>query len=339
MPSMRGSKRVHCMKRRAGRSARLLCTAIALIAATLGPAATARATANAQDTLIYMPYGLVHSVRPASEVDGYLAQVDSYDLGQIVFATPKVSKQGVVKVPRPNREMLQRWSSGAAAYDAAHGASLLVTLVVPAKVKAGKGGGVDLESTSVRAGIVAGVQAALAYGIAGVQLDFEPYPTSAGYVALLEELDAMYARVGFHGRFSVAAPANTSRWPAPYLHRISELVTQLDPLFYDSEYTTIAGYQAWVRAGLAYYSANAVSSCRLVPILPSYSANPWHTPAVENIETASAALSEALGAGARVNGAGIWWGYGFLLEEEGAYDAHADRAAWLSTTLNLPFSP
>lgn len=76
-----------------------------------------------------------------------------------------------------------------------------------------------------------------------------------------------------------------------------------------------------------------------MPILPSYSANRWHIPAVENIETATAAVSSALGAGSRVNGAGIWWGWGFLSNEEGGYDASGDRAAWQSSTVALPFSP
>jgi hypothetical protein len=301
--------------------------------------ATAGAAANPADSLIYMPYGLVHSLHSSEQVDGWLAEVDSYGIGQLIFATPKVTKAGVVKVPKHNREMLQRWSSRAGAYDAAHGASLGITLVVPAKVKGSKGGGIDLESASVRAGIVAGVQAALGYGVSGVQLDFEPYPTSAGYVSLLEELDAMYARVGFHGRFSVAAPANTSRWSPSYLKAVSQLLTQIDPLYYDSEIGTVAAYESWVRQSLAYYSANAAATTRIVPVLPSYSANRWHSPSVENIESSTAAVSAALGDGSRVNGAGIWWGYGFLMDEEGAYDGSADRAAWQSSTVQLPFSP
>jgi hypothetical protein len=338
MPSIRGTTRVQRGAiRRALGSARLLCAAIALVAATLGAATPARAAANPEDMLIYMPYGLVHSVRPASQVDGYLAQVDSYDIGQFVFAMPKFKKLGVLKVPKHNREMLVRWSERAAAYDTQHGAHMSLTAVYNGKVSTNKSG-LNLDDPATRANIVAGVEATLGLGVSGVQLDLEPYPTSPGFVSLLEELDAMYARVGFHGRFSIAAPASASRWPPSYLHRVSELVTQLDPLFYDSEYTTIAGYQSWVAAGLAYYSANASPWCRLVPILPSYSANRWHSPAVENIETATTPVSEALGAGVRVNGAGIWWGYGFLLEEEGAYDPSADRAAWLSTTLDLPFS-
>jgi hypothetical protein len=286
-----------------------------------------------------MPYGLVHSLHSTEVVDEALGEVDSYGIGQLIFATPKVTKAGVVKVPKRNREMLQRWSSQAAAYDAAHGATLGIVLVVPAKVKGSKGGGIDLESASVRAGIVAGVQAALGYGISGVQLDFEPYPASAAYVELLEELGAMYTRAGFHGRFSVVAPANTSRWSPSYLKTVSQLLTQIDPLYYDSEIGTTSAFEGWVRLSLAYYSANTAAATRIVPVLPSYSANRWHTPSVENIESSTAAVSAALGDGSRINGAGIWWGYGFLYDEEGAYDASADRAAWQSSTVALPFSP
>ncbi len=310
-----------------------------LVLVAIGSPASAGAALDPQDSLIYMPYGLVHSLHSTEVVDEALGEVDTYGLGQLIFATPKVTKTGIVKLPKHNREMLQRWSSRAAAYDSAHGAALGVTLVVPAKVKGSKGGGVDLESAPVRAQIVAGIEAALGLGISGVQLDFEPYPTSAGYVALLEALDAMYARVGFRGRFSVAAPANTSRWSPSYLKTVSQLLTQIDPLYYDSEIGTVAAYESWVRQSLAYYSANAAATTRIVPVLPSYSANRWHSPSVENIESSTAAVSAALGDGSRVNGAGIWWGYGFLMDEEGAYDASADRAAWQSSTVSLPFSP
>ena len=60
--------------------------------------------------------------------------------------------------------------------------------------------------------------------------------------------------------------------------------------------------------------------------------------AVENIATGSAGVREALAEGSRVNGAGIWWWYGFYDQEAGRYPeglAAADRAAWLSSTLTL----
>jgi hypothetical protein len=318
----------------------LAATALALIVFALP--SSAGAALDQRDALVYMPYGFIHSPHSAEFVDEALAQADAYGLGQLVFATPKVAaRTGKVKLPKRNREMLSLWSSRAAAYDEAHGAALGLTLVVPAKVKGLKGGGTDLEDAAIRAQIVSGIEAALGAGVgfAGVQLDFEPYPVNPGYLALLEELDAMFARVGFHGRFSVAAPAGVARWSAGYLKRVSELVTQLDPLYYDSEIAAAPAYEAWVRESLAYYSANAAAGARIVPIIPAYSANRWHDPSIEKISTATNALSAALDGGSRVNGAGIWWGYGFLYDEEGAYDGSADRAAWQASTRALPFSP
>ena len=93
---------------------RLWLTTLMLLAATFAVASPAGATPNQQDSLIYMPYGLIHSVRPASPVDGYLAEVDSYGIGQLVFAMPRFKRLGVLKVPKHNREVLVRWSDRAA---------------------------------------------------------------------------------------------------------------------------------------------------------------------------------------------------------------------------------
>jgi hypothetical protein len=324
------------------RGVRALPVALALSAllsiAALAPTQAA-ASLSEREALIYMPYGLVHFVRPAAEVDGYLAEVNSYGIGQLVFAMPKfkASKQGALKVPKHNAQMLAEWSSRAATYDAEHGAQLSITAVFNGKVSTKKSG-LNLDDAGTRANILAGIEASLALGISGVQLDLEPYPTTPGFITLLEQLDAMFARVGFDGRFSVTAPATTTRWTPDYLQRVSQLVTQIDPLYYDSELKTTSSYEAWVENSLAYYSANTASACRIVPVLPSYSADKWHVPSVEDVEHASTAVSAALDAGARLDGAGIWSGWGFLLNEEGGYDGSGDRAAWQSTTLGLPFS-
>jgi hypothetical protein len=308
-----------------------LCTWLAL-------ADRALASADPADSLIYMPYGLIHSIHPVEQVDDYLAEVDSYRIGQVIFAMPKFKRLGVLKVPRHNREMLLRFSSRAAAYDAEHGASLELTAVYNGKIGT-RGSALNLDDDATRANIIAGVEGTLGDGLSGVQLDLEPYPVTAGFITLLEELDVTFARVGFHGRLSVTTPATISRWAPAYLRRVSELVSQVDPLYYDSESTTVAAYQSWFEGSLAYYSENVSPATRIVPVLPSYSANRWHSPSVENISTATAALSAGLSAGSRINGAGIWSGWGFLLDEEGKYDGSADRAAWQSSTVALPFTP
>ncbi len=312
----------------------LLLTAACLLAF----AGRASAAANPADMLIYMPYGLVHSLHSSAELDGYLSELDSFQIGQFVFAMPKFKSTGTLKLPRHNREMLLRWSEAAQAYDSEHGAGLELTAVYNGKV-ATRGKGLNLDEAATRANVLAAIRETLGDGLTGVQLDLEPYPTSTGFLTLLEEIDAALYAAGFKGRLSVTAPASVSRWSPSYLHRVSELVTQLDPLFYDSENTTVAGYQSWMEAGLAYYSQNASPATRIVPVLPSYSADPWHSPSVENITTSTEALSAGLAAGDRINGAGIWSGWGFLLDEEGKYEGSADRASWRSSTLELPFSP
>ncbi len=324
--------------RRRRRALPALLLAVIVTAGLLFAADRAAAASDPADSLIYMPYGLIHSIHPVEEVDGYLAEVDSYGIGQFIFAMPKFKRLGLLKVPKHNREMLLRFSSRAAVYDAEHGAALELTAVYNGKIGS-KGSALNLDDPATRTNIVGGIEATLSDGLSGVQLDLEPYPVSAGFLTLLEEIDATFARVGFHGRLSVTTPASVSRWSPSYLHQVSELVSQVDPLFYDSELKTVGAYQSWVQSGLAFYSENVAPATRIVPVLPSYSSNRWHSPAVENITTATAALAGGLAAGSRVNGAGIWSGWGFLLDEEGKYDGSTDRADWMSSTMSLPFSP
>ncbi len=325
-------------RRRARRTALALLAGVLTAAGAMWLAAGAEGAANPSDSLIYMPYGLIHSIHSVEAADQYLAEIDHYDIGQFVFAMPKFKAGGFLKVPRHNREMLHRFSSQAASYDAEHDAALTMTIVYNGKIGT-RGNDLNLEVPATRTHIVAAIEATLGDGASGVQLDLEPYPTTPGFLTLLEELDAAFTRLGFPGRLSVTAPATVSHWTASYLHRVSELVDQVDPLYYDSESETVAAYQSWIESGLAFYSENVLPTTRIVPVLPSYSADRWHLTSVENITTATEALAAGLLAGDRVNGAGIWSGWGFLLDEEGKYDGSQDRATWLSQTVGLPFSP
>jgi hypothetical protein len=320
---------------RARRPMALLPAAAALFLGCALGAPSALGAANPQDTLTYMPTELVHSIWTPSQVDGFLGDLASYDIGQALLQMPRFKKKGTVVVPASNREMLGVWANTAAAYNAEHGTQLAVTAVFNGNLKAK---GLDLANRATRANMLAAIESAIATGISGVQLDLEPYPVSAGFISLLEEADAALARLGFQGRLSVVAPGNTSRWAPAYLRRVTELVSQVDPLYYDSELASASEYEAWVQQSLAYYSANAAPGVRIVPVIPSYAANPWHIPAVENIATATSALNDALGAGSRINGAGIWWWYGFF-DNKPRYNASADRAAWQSTTTSLAFTP
>lgn len=318
-----------------GRCARgLVLALLALFALTAG---TASAVADPADNLTYMPYQDVHGSWSASQVDGFLSELDSYGIGQALQQMPKFKQSGIAKLPKKNKTMLSLWSARAASYDAEHGTDISVTAVFNGDLD--RKTSPNLEDPATRANMIASIEAVLATGVSGVQLDIEPFRARPGLIALLEELDSVLPRAGFTGRLSLAAPANIGNWPPSYLAGVSALVNQIDPLFYESETRTPATYEAWVRNGLAYYSANVAPATRIVPVIPSYPGNRWHLTNAENIETGTIALDEALGAGTRVNGAGIWWWYGFYEDEAGSFDASPDRAAWLSSTLSLPFTP
>ncbi len=315
--------------------------AIALLAgllacAALGAPSAASARADAADTLTYMPTELVHSLWTPAQVDGFLGELSEYDIGQALLQMPRFARKGTLKLPESNEHMLGVWASTAASYDAEHAGQETVTAVFNGVPKAK---GLNLEAAGTRANMVAAIDSALSTGISGVQLDIEPYPTGPGFILLLEELDASFARLGFHGRLSVVAPAETSTWPPAYLRRVGELVEQVDPTFYDSELESVPAYQEWVQEGLAYYTVNVPAATLIIPVIPCYAPDPWHDPAVENIATATGALASALGAGSRVNGAGIWWWYAFFDEDHGHFKTAACRAAWQSSTVELPFSP
>lgn len=299
--------------------------------------AAAGVSVDPADTLTYMPAQMVNSTMTSQQVATILGELGDYGIGQALLQMPRFTKKGTVKLPQTNGEMLGVWSSEAASYDAEHGADLSVTAVFNVALKAR---GLNLEDPATRSRMLAAIESAVRDGVGGIQLDVEPFPVSDGFIELLEEVRAMLRAHGVPGRFSVVAPGDTWRWPAAYLQRVAAHVDQVDPTFYDSESSEIAEYQQWVEQGLAYYAANVPAGVRIVPVIPSYKRNPWHDPAVENIATATGALAQSLRAGDRVNGAGIWWWYGFYEEESGHYKAaRADRLAWLTETLALPFSP
>jgi hypothetical protein len=284
----------------------------------------------------YMPTEMVHSILTPTQVRVVLGELSEYSLDEALLQMPRFKKKGAVKLPESNATMLGVWASETAAYNLEHGTSIRAVAVFNANLRPK---GLNLEDPATRSRMVAAIEGVLTKGIEGVQLDVEPYPTSAGYIALLEAVDVALARRGLAGRLSVAAPGDIQRWSPGYTRRVGELVGEMDPLYYDSESTEPGEYEEWVEKGLAYETANVPAGTAIVPIIPSYRANPWHLPAVENIANASTALRESLAQGARVTGAGIWWWYGFFEAENGRYkSAVADRAAWLGQTLALPFS-
>jgi hypothetical protein len=304
--------------------------------ASLAAPGSALAAANPTDTLTYMPTEMVHSSWTQPQVEGFISGLDEYDIGQALLQMPRFKAKGTLQLPAVETQMLGVWAAAAASYNATHGTGMTVTAVFNGQPK---GKRLNLELPQTRANVLAAVESVLATGISGVQLDIEPYPTGPGFLALLEGLDAAFARLGFHGRLSVVAPAELSTWSPSYLRRVSELVDQVDPTFYDSEIESIPAYEEWVEQGLAYYSANASAHASIVPVIPSYAPDPWHDPKVEDIANATSALESALASGSRIEGAGIWWWYAFYEERSRHLKTGPDRAAWLARTVELPFSP
>lgn len=319
---------------RAGRRA----IAAALLAATVSAGAVAGAAQAAlapSQALTYLPFGFVHDEHPAGLARETLAALSEYGIGQAILPLPKFKREGTLKLSRKELRTIPMWVAQAASYDSEGGQE---TVIADFQGRV-KGRSLDLEEAPVRERMIAGVESVLAMGVGGVQLDLEPYPRSHGFILLLEGIDAAFARMGFHGRLSVCAPANRSVWSPAYLAEVSARVGQLDPLFYDSELATAAAYEQWVREGLAYYSANAAPAAWIVPVLPSYGPDRWHIPAVEDIADATAGVQAALEEGDRVNGAGVFWWWAFYLEEEGAYHPAGDQAAWQDGTRALAFTP
>ena len=309
---------------------------LAALALILAVPAAASARADPSRMLTYMPTELVHSLYGPAQVEGFIGELAEYDIGQALLQMPHFNKRGAIMLPASNQQMLGTWARAASSYDEATGSDVTVTAVFNGVPKAN---GLNLELPATRARMIAAVLAVVAEGISGVQLDIEPYPTGPGYLALLEELRRALDRQGFSGRLSVVAPGDSWTWSPAYLGRVGELVDQLDPTFYDTEYATVGAYQELIEEGLAYYSAAAPPGVSIIPVIPCYSPNPWHDPAIENVPSATAALAGALAQGSRVDGAGLWWWYAFYYGHYKHGDAAAERAAWQAQTVNLPFSP
>ncbi len=312
--------------------------ACATFAACALGAADAGAASRPADTLTYLPYGFIHNTHGASVVRETYSQLQSYGIGQALLPMPNFKKDGTLKLSRTEQRMLALWTSEGQAWDTETGGRIVAVASLGGKVK---GKSLNLEEAAVRTKIVAGVEAVLALGAEGVSLDLEPYPTTPGFVTLLQEIRALLAHRGFTGRLSVTAPATVGRWSPRYMGEVTASLDQVDPLFYDSERKTAAAYEQWVEEGLADYSANTAPGTRIVPDIPSYGTNRWHDIEAENIGTATTALETALGDGDRVNGAGIFWWWGFYYDEEGegSYEGAPDRASWTSRTVSLPFAP
>jgi hypothetical protein len=306
---------------------------LALVLAGPGTTAVATPAVAAPDRVVptYVPAGFVDSTRTAAQVDGDLADLARFGVNRALANLVALGPTGTLKLSATTSAMLPLWASRAAVHDAATGDRLAVVAVLNAKLTKG----LDVADPATRAAVVADARRVAAMGVGGVQLDFEPFPTSPGFVTLLGDVRAALATSSPGTSLSVVAPGGTATWSAAHLGAVSAQVDEVDPTFYDSGIHNVADYERWVEAGLAVYSSATAPSARIVPILPSYRSNPWHRPAVENIATATTAVGVAVAAGDRVDGAGIWWWWGFFFGAGGHYQPAADQAAWQSVTRPL----
>src|SRR4051812_38735211 len=154
-------------------------------AALLAGAPGAAAALSPDEALTYIPAGFIHNEHPQAVLEETLEALDSYGIAQHLLPVKNYKKTGVLKLSKRERTMFARWVAATGAYDEAHGTSILAVASLGGKVK---GSSLNLEDPAVRANMVAGVETMLALGAQGVSLDLEPYPTSPGYLVLLEEI-------------------------------------------------------------------------------------------------------------------------------------------------------
>jgi hypothetical protein len=315
-----------------------LVVGLGAMVATRAPATpTAAATAptlaaGAPVVPTYLPAGFIDNTQTAAQVDAELADLDRFGVNRALQNLVGLRSTGTLTLSSTTTAMLPLWVARTAAFDAANGRSIAVIAVLNGRLDKG----LNLDDAATRSAITAGALQVVGLGVTGIQLDLEPFPSTPGYLTLLDQLRAAFAGAPTPVQLSVVAPTNTSTWGPAYLAAVSSRVDEVDPTFYDSGIHKVAGYEQWVVDGLAAYSASTAPTARIVPILPSYRSNPWHRPLVENITTATVALTRALAAGDRIDGAGIWWWWGFFYGEGGHYkSAAADQAAWQATTRPL----
>jgi len=134
-------------------------------------------------------------------------------------------------VPKVNRQMLQLWSSRAACLRCRTRHFAERHAGVPAKSKAARAAASTSKSAAVRAQIRRRHRSALGLGIAGVQarlraLSDEPRLRLAAASTRRDVRARRFSRALLRG-----GAANTSRWSPAYLKQVSQLLTQIDPLY------------------------------------------------------------------------------------------------------------
>ena len=147
----------------------------------------------------------------------------------------------------------------------------------------------------------------------GVHIDFEPVrQDNPTYLQLMQ---TMRAAIGDDKHFSVALPLLTLS--ADYIHDISLVVDQIGIMCYATGINDSVEYIDLISSEVARFSAAMDPNCELCPIIPNYTMYGYmHNPQTENIINCSAAIDQAIGQGANVHGAGLWWWYEFYEEDK-----------------------
>lgn len=158
-------------------------------------------------------------------------------------------------------------------------------------------------------------------GVDGIHFDFEPPRPDPETLELLEMVRQL---IGEDAYISIAGSGAAFRWGADYVQKIGKYVDAVAPMLYDNSkaITTAAGYQAWVKEAIKTYNIIYKTpylrkGIEVLPILPAYSANEWHDPAVENLKNSIKAIMETINEdGMRIKGIGIWWWYEMTAEDK-----------------------
>jgi len=147
----------------------------------------------------------------------------------------------------------------------------------------------------------------------GVLLDFEPFrPDDPDLVPLIETIRSHLPDIWI----GLVAPSD-GRWSSGYITVLSSITDGISPLLYDTSLTEVSQYRNRVATQVARYQRAAGTRALVVPSLPSYAANPWHDPSVENIEEALRALGTLE---TSLDGAAVYWWWEFTEES---------RQSWL----------
>lgn len=125
------------------------------------------------------------------------------------------------------------------------------------------------------------------FGLDGIHFDIEPM--SADDPNLLSFMTKMKSKITPK---ILSMATTTENWSEEFIAKISQTVDIVSPMVYDSSTTTIANYQSYVyENSLKWLNA---ATCKIIPTLPSYAANTWHNPIVENITTCMTGFQKAM---------------------------------------------